>query len=156
MKKQTSSIHLHNLRDVKINGDTQKLALVKRYIDCIMELGDLEHTGDWDPYLTITVNQFPKLKYLHPELVTAADIDDLKAVNNWEPTGNFPELHHVIYTETGYPEITIGDFNQDDQNLCIRNHEEITNIMVTVPTDNGETAELIIPIKSIFSITLTR
>ena len=39
-----------------IRGDAKSLMLLKRYLDLILHLGELEHTGDWDPYLKVTLN----------------------------------------------------------------------------------------------------
>ena len=37
-----------------IDGNSQSLILFKRYLDLIVHLGNIEHSGDWDPYLLIT------------------------------------------------------------------------------------------------------
>ena len=76
-----------------IRGDAKSLMLFKRYLDLILHLGELEHTGDWDPYLKVTLTN-----------------DD------------------TFETTTGYPEITIGDFNEYDMPDALNLLSEITSI----------------------------
>lgn len=40
---------------ININGDATKLMLFKRYLEAILLIGLVEHSGDWDPYLKITL-----------------------------------------------------------------------------------------------------
>lgn len=39
-----------------IRGDAKSLLIYKRYLDLIIHLGELEHTGDWDLHLKVTLN----------------------------------------------------------------------------------------------------
>lgn len=54
---QLSPKMLENLgkNPIIINGDAQKLAMLAQLIHAIIEIGEIEHSGDWDPYLSITL-----------------------------------------------------------------------------------------------------
>lgn len=52
---QLSPILFDNLakHPIQIRANIQMVALLAAYIETILAIGDLEHTGDWDPYLKI-------------------------------------------------------------------------------------------------------
>jgi hypothetical protein len=50
---QKSPTLLDSLKNILIDGDSLKLSLFETAKLSILELGELEHTGDWDPYLHI-------------------------------------------------------------------------------------------------------
>lgn len=89
-----------------IRGDAKSLMLLKRYLDLILHLGELEHTGDWDPYLKVTLTN-----------------DD------------------TFETITGYPEIMLGDFNDDDQPNALNCLQEITSIGFFIEDDDTDQTE---------------
>ena len=41
--------------DYLINGDKERFYAYRNTLNAILRLGDVEHTGDWDPYLKITL-----------------------------------------------------------------------------------------------------
>ena len=53
METNKSSILIESLENVIINGDVDKLTLLATALFAISELGDYEHSSDWDPYITI-------------------------------------------------------------------------------------------------------
>lgn len=100
-----------------IRGDAKSLMLFKRYLDLILHLGELEHTGDWDPYLKVTLTN-----------------DD------------------TFETTTGYPEITIGDFNEDDMPDALNLLSEITSIGFYQMGDEEDETITYYPLSDIKSI----
>jgi hypothetical protein len=71
-QKQLSPRLFDNLgfQPVIINGDLQKLALLDQHIQTILKIGDLEHTGDWDPFLVInTEKQSFETAAGYPEII---------------------------------------------------------------------------------------
>ena len=52
---QLSPILMDNLaaHPILIMGDQQKISLLAAHLDTILQIGELEHTGDWDPSLLI-------------------------------------------------------------------------------------------------------
>lgn len=123
-EKQLSPILFDALsrHPIIINGDVQKLSLFKHYLDLIMEVGELEHTSDWDPYLKVITTE------------------------------------SEFYTETGYPDISIGDLNDEEQDTALRHYKEITNIgfYLNNPADESDPILTWVPFKTIKSIQLFR
>lgn len=83
-----------------IKGDMQKLALLKSHIETILSIGDLEHTGDWDPFLII--------KTKHKTFESAAGYPEIE-IGDFSEDEQETALRH-------YPEITnIGIYNEDEE-----------------------------------------
>ena len=137
MRALIQEVHISDHDDIR----QQQIALLKLYIDATMKLGDIEHTGDWDPYTVIRINATGQ-RYLEEQYPKAM------------ASRMFQE--GCIYTAAGYPEITLGDFNDADQSDCMVNCGEITTIRVTVdheePEELQEYRHITIPIKFIQSI----
>lgn len=57
LNKQLSPKLLYNLASSPylVNNDKQKIAMLAQHIHAIMEIGEIEHAGDWDPYLIVTL-----------------------------------------------------------------------------------------------------
>lgn len=110
--------HTINYSDpIPINGDTQKLALLKLSIDAI---GGMEHPHPGDPHL----------------LVKFIDGTTLK-------------------TLVGYEDIIIGDFNDEEQETCLRHHEEITSVGFYTHSSKSGAELTFYPIENILSIQVT-
>ena len=55
-------IKLHLPEGLSLEDRIASLSAYQIYINCITTMGDLEHTGDWDPYLVITFDDDSKLE----------------------------------------------------------------------------------------------
>lgn len=149
MKTQKSPQLFDSLNNILIERDSQKLALFEIAKKSILELGELEHTSDWDPYLTILIRRTSDLELIntsipkeeHPNII-------LNSINN----------KGYLESETGYPEIIFGDFNEEEQETALKHHEEITNIIIYIhnPYNEEEPLELLIPLHCIQIISLER
>lgn len=122
-QKQLSPVLLESLAQSQtiINGDAQKLVLFKLYLETILEIGIIEHSGDWDPYLEVG--------FLNGQ---------------------------TLDTVTGYTDIVIGDFNEEDNediaNMLL-NSDEITSIgFYTETQDEDGSGEAIITYYDLSSI----
>lgn len=144
MEHQKSPNLLRSLRNIEINGNTQSIALFKTALDATLSLGDLEHTGDWDPFLKLQCRKLKGITALN------GSNDDLEEILNG---GN-------IESATGYPELEFGDFNDEDNKPphYLNNHQEITNIIIQCkhPQDEEDTIGLVIPIECITLISVER
>lgn len=139
---QKSPIYFDQLKNIAIHGNTQSIALFTIACRATIALGDHEHTGDWDPYLSMQIRK--------PQLITAlngsqSDLDELLSGER-------------LQSCTGYPEITFGDFNDEDNETPLTHHEKITNILIECedPNDEENTITLQIPISCIEFISLER
>ena len=110
------------------------LTSIERVIHSILELGDLEHTGDWDPYLDIKLKTTSNI-----ELISGSESDLDEALSG-----------AILSTANGYPEFQIlPEPNERTENSTL-------SIMVTCYNDDSDDFSVSIPITDIISITLQR
>lgn len=123
MSNQLSPIYFDTLQNIPIQGNPLTLSLFQLSKESILTLGNLEHTGDWDPYLIIKTN-----------------------------------TNQIIESETGYPEIIFGDFNQSEQSDYLSNYQEITQIGIYIPNESDIENPILtyIPLNTIQEISLQR
>lgn len=65
------------LKDIEIQDNNLALVLLRTTINLILELGEHEHEGDWDPYILIKLNDGTEIKSTvgYPQLYFEFDGD---------------------------------------------------------------------------------
>lgn len=110
---------------------TDKLKLIilnERLIDIIMKLGDIEHTGDWDPYLHIKL--LPGSKQAIEKYNNATDnLDEYFANDDTEFTSSSGYPEYTVHTEDGIEYIKVINQDPDDD------FEFATNIPIYLITE---------------------
>lgn len=82
--------------DYLINGDKERFTAYRDTLNAILALGDVEHSGDWDPYLKITLNDGSTIgtENGYSEMEDHETLEDtiiimvcnhLPSMDNWEP-----------------------------------------------------------------------
>ncbi len=57
-----SILTFDKIKDIEINDNLLALVLLRATINLILELGEHEHQGDWEPYLIIQLNDGSEIK----------------------------------------------------------------------------------------------
>lgn len=79
--------------DYLINGDKERFTVYRNTLNAILRLGDVEHTGDWDPWLKITLadGTIIETETGYPEMDDHKTLEDTIIImvrnhlDNWEP-----------------------------------------------------------------------
>ena len=158
-----SKITLHLNQGLDSEQSIRFIGQYKSLIEGILQLGELEHTGDWDPYLSIKLHQ-------GIELATAPGYSEIELDGNTgiTPKSKNPSIKTTISLTEAYlnglisreiyencydvlpedPETTeiigIRKIQLADSGIHVIEEEEYTTDVITI----------VIPIKNISSITL--
>ena len=123
---KSSSLFNELTNPIQIQGNPQILNLFNIAKNATLELGNHEHSGDWDPYLRIELQNTDNVS---ADSGSNSDLDEILSGN-------------ILYSATGYDELDITD--------------DIATIQCEDPNDDEKTIGVSFPISDIITINLER
>jgi hypothetical protein len=129
MSEQKSPILFGKLKQIAINGNLETLKTFQIALDAVYALGELEHSSDWDPFLTL-------------ELATTDNIESASGSNS--------DLDELLSGNTFHSEHGYGEF-------AISEDGESIDILTALDSDmeSDDAIVITIPIKDILTISVT-